>query len=415
MKESIDRRPPGAAAIVPGIANGVCQRCGSEVADGVYDEWGKRYCRVCLAFGHVNEDTVLYRYERAVPRLRHRLVPAFPPTAEQELAAAYVRDRIRPGGRGFVYAVCGAGKTEILYGSILDVLNDGGRVCVAIPRRDVVRELAGRLSPIFPDTTVRALFQGSRDDAGAHLLVSTVHQLINYHAEFDLLVLDEADAFPYRGDPFLHRLVAKAMKPDAVFVEMSATPPPGAAKDAYFLPARFHRRALDVPVVEYVDGLRAALEAGTVPDGVRRWLRANGEVRRALLFVPTVACAARFAAALAASGFRSASVSSREAASPILIRRFREERIDLLVTTTLLERGVTFRAIDVAVLAADDAVFAKNVLIQIAGRVGRHPDHPSGEIRFFAELATGAMAGAIRAIAAANRTARRRGLIDDDV
>lgn len=415
MKESVGRRPPGASLAVPGIARGVCQRCGTEVPDGVFDEWGKRYCRACLAFGHVNEDTVLYRFERAVAPVAHRFEPAFPPTPEQAFASAYVRERIKEAGRAFVFAVCGAGKTEILYESILDALKDGRRVCVAIPRKDVVKELAERLRPIFPETKVAALYQGSKDDAGAHLVVATVHQLINYHAEFDLVVLDEADAFPYRGDAFLHGLVVKAMKPDAALVEMSATPPPGAAKDAYFLPARFHRRPLDVPVVEYVDGLRTTIAEGMIPDALRRWLRPDGTVRRALLFVPTVATGIALETALTRAGYRAAAVSSREAASPILIRRFREGRVDLLVTTTLLERGVTFRAIDVAVLSADDDVFGKNVLIQIAGRVGRSPEAPSGEVRFYAELASAAMAQAIRAIAKANRTARRRGLLDDEM
>ncbi|MFA5006963.1 MAG: helicase-related protein [Candidatus Izemoplasmatales bacterium] len=413
MKESVGRRPPGVFVAVPGIAGGVCQRCGTEITDGVFDEWGKRYCRACLAFGHVDEDTVLYRYERPLAPVVHRYSPAFSPTPEQQAASAYVRKRIRDGGRAFVYAVCGAGKTEILYESILDALNDGRRVCIAIPRKDVVRELAGRLRPIFPMTGIAALYQGSKDDAGAHLIVATVHQMINYHAEFDLVVLDEADAFPYRGDAFLHGLVTKAMKPDAALVEMSATPLPGAAKNAYFLPARFHRRPLDVPVVEYVDGLRAALDGGVVPAAVGRWLRRDGPTRRALLFVPTVAVGRSFSAALERHGYRVACVSSREAASPILIRRFREGRVDLLVTTTLLERGVTFRAIDVAVLGADDGIFERNVLIQIAGRVGRSPDAPTGEVRFFAELAGAAMTTAIREIRKANRTARSRGLLDD--
>lgn len=415
MKESREKRPDCDAIAVPGIAAGICQRCGSSVSDGVRDEWGLRYCRVCLAFGHVNERTVLFRYERPLAETDHRLVPAFPPTAEQELASAYVKDVVETGGKGFVFAVCGAGKTEILYEGFLAALRRGDRICLAIPRKDVVRELAERLRPIFPNTVVKALHQGSKDDAGAHIVVSTIHQLINYHGEFDLVALDEADAFPYRGDAFLHGLVKKAMKPDAALIEMSATPTAGAAKTAWFLPARFHRRPLDVPVVEYVDGLREAVKRIAVPRAVVAWLRQDGVTRRALLFVPSVAYGSCLAEALAAAGFRVRAVSSREPAAPLRIRAFREERFNLLVTTTLLERGVTFRGIDVAVLNADDGVFESNVLVQIAGRVGRHADRPTGEIRLFAELATASMARAIRTIERANAVARKKGLLDDDL
>ncbi len=383
------------------------------MADGVYDEWGKRYCRSCLTFGHVNEATVLYRQDRPLPAAIHRLVPAFPPTEEQVRAGSYVKERVVPGGRGFVHAVCGAGKTEMLYEGILHALNQGFRVCLAIPRKDVVRELAERLAPIFPDTTVKALYQGSHDDAGAHLLVSTVHQLINYHQEFDLIVVDEADAFPYRGDAFLHALVRKAMKPDAALIEMSATPEDKQRKGAYFLPARFHRRPLDVPVVEYVDGLSQAIRDGSVPRAVSAWLQDGGRPRKAILFVPDVAYGLRLAAALEGSGHRVTNVSSRESAGPLRIRAFREGRFDLIVSTTLLERGVTFRGTDVAVFSAEHEIFTKNVLVQIAGRVGRHPEAPTGDIRFFAETGSLAILRAIRSIEAANAAARRRGLLDD--
>ncbi|MDP3131038.1 MAG: DEAD/DEAH box helicase family protein [Bacillota bacterium] len=411
----MDRKPPGTSVAIPGIANGICQRCLTEIPEGVYDEWGKRYCRACLTFGHVNETTLLYRQDRPLTTVLHRLVPVFPPTAEQKLAGAYVRDRIVPGGRGFVHAVCGAGKTEILYEGILRALNAGFRVCVAIPRRDVVRELAERLSPIFPDTSIKVLYQGSRDDAGAHLLVSTIHQLINYHQEFDLVVIDEADAFPFRGDAFLHGIVKKAMKPDAALIEMSATPQDGRPKDAYFLPARFHRRPLDVPVIAYVDGLVAALQNKTIPSAVLVWLRGVKPPRKAMLFVPDIAYGCLLSDLLARDGFRVTNVSSQEAAAPLRIRAFREGKVDLIVTTTLLERGVTFRDIDVAVFSAEREIFTKNVLIQMAGRVGRHPEAPTGDIRFFAEIASAEMMRAIRAVEAANAVAHRRGLVDDDL
>jgi len=415
MKEYVGQRPLGTSVAVPGIAGGICQRCGAEVPDGVYDEWGKRYCRTCLTFGHVNETTVLYRQMRPLSAVVHRLVPAFPPTAEQERAGTYVKERIVPGGRGFVHAVCGAGKTEILYEGILHALNAGFRVCLAIPRKDVVRELAERLVPIFPDTIVKALYQGSHDDAGAHLLVSTIHQLIHYHQEFDLVVIDEADAFPYRGDAFLHALVTKAMKPDGALIEMSATPADKQRKDAYFLPARFHRRPLDVPVVEYVDGLAEAVRKGSIPSPVSVWLNNRGHPRKAILFVPDIAYGLKLSGLLGNDGHRVTNVSSQESSGPLRIRAFREGRFDLIVSTTLLERGVTFRGTDVAVFSAEHEIFTKNVLVQIAGRVGRHPEAPTGEIRFFAETASVAISRAILAIEAANAAAHRRGLLDDDL
>ncbi|MFH0992951.1 MAG: DEAD/DEAH box helicase family protein [bacterium] len=422
MKESLIR-PIGGGFAVRGVVAGICQRCNATVPENVFDEYGFRYCRRCLAFGRVSEDSVLYRYERPLTCKRHRLAPAFPLTAEQARAAAFVVAKIRRRERGFLWAVCGAGKTEMLYEGLLYALNRGDRICLAIPRKDIVAELAVRLRPIFPDTVIKAMHQGAKDDEGAHILVATIHQLIRYHQEFDLIVIDEADAYPYRHDPYLHDLVAKAIKPDATVIAMSATLDRSEERriargttDAIMIPARFHRQPLDIPVVEYIGDLRDRIGNRTdLPAAVRTWLTQPSGTRRALLFVPTIAYGLCLHALLEREGYRSGVVSSREPAAAIRIRAFREERFDLLVTTTLLERGVTFRGVDVAVLSADDDIFDRDALVQISGRVGRYADHPTGEIRLFSEVMTKAIHAAILWLGKMNKRAQARGLIDDDL
>ncbi len=62
---------------------------------------------------------------------------------------------------------------------------------------------------------------------------------------------------------------------------------------------------------------------------------------------------------------------------------FRRGQIPILVTTTILERGVTVPNIDVAVLGAEQPIFTESALVQIAGRVGRSAQYPTGDVRFF--------------------------------
>ncbi|MCK7485316.1 MAG: hypothetical protein MZU97_06980 [Bacillus subtilis] len=323
----------------------------------------------------MNEATLLYRQERPLAATIHRLVVAFPPTAEQE-------GRRQPTSRSGSFPADAVSSTpsaaperpEIPYEGILAALQAGSRVCIAIPRRDVVRELAERLKPIFPDTVVKALFQGSKDDAGAHLLVSTIHQLIHFHQEFDLLVIDEADAFPYRGDAFLHALVKKAMKPDAALVEMSATPEKASTRHLLSprpLPSskarrpsgrirrwsfwrRFMAELIPLAVAAWLRPEHEAAEGDAVRPGHRLWPDAFGPARISWECGPRTSRA-------------------RNKEHSMRIRAFREGRVDVIVATTLLERGVTFRGTDVAVFAAEREVFSTNVLIQIAGRVGRAP------------------------------------------
>lgn len=55
----------------------------------------------------------------------------------------------------------------------------------------------------------------------------------------------------------------------------------------------------------------------------------------------------------------------------------------MLVTTTILERGVTFANVQVAVLGAENQIFTEAALVQIAGRVGRSSLAPTGDVLFF--------------------------------
>ena len=81
------------------------------------------------------------------------------------------------------------------------------------------------------------------------------------------------------------------------------------------------------------------------------------------------------------------------------------------MTTTILERGVTFRDIDVFVLGTEDRVFTEASLVQIAGRAGRHKDFPTGLVVYGHYGKTKALKGAVRQIKEMNNEARKRGLL----
>ena len=70
------------------------------------------------------------------------------------------------------------------------------------------------------------------------------------------------------------------------------------------------------------------------------------------------------------------------------VSAMREGQLTGLITTTILERGVTFPGIDVAVLGADDEIFSMAALVQIAGRVGRSPKRPTGTVLFICQMLT---------------------------
>ena len=87
------------------------------------------------------------------------------------------------------------------------------------------------------------------------------------------------------------------------------------------------------------------------------------------------------------------------------VQQFRNKKLLVLITTTILERGVTFPSVDVAILAAGHTVFDEAALVQIAGRAGRSGDDPTGEVIFFHDGKTDAMVQAIHSIKKMNHRA----------
>src|SRR5699024_11849618 len=65
------------------------------------------------------------------------------------------------------------------------------------------------------------------------------------------------------------------------------------------------------------------------------------------------------------------------------VHQFRNKEITTLITTTILERGVTFPSVDVAILDAGHDVFDEAALVEMAGRGGRSADDRTGDGVFF--------------------------------
>ena len=104
------------------------------------------------------------------------------------------------------------GKTEICFESICGYLAQGKKVGFAISRRQVVLEIANRLRIAFPELSVCEVAQGYTQVTDADLIVCTTHQLYRYPYAFDLLILDELDAFPFVGNEVLQATVWKTSK-----------------------------------------------------------------------------------------------------------------------------------------------------------------------------------------------------------
>ena len=85
------------------------------------------------------------------------------------------------------------------------------------------------------------------------------------------------------------------------------------------------------------------------------------------------------------------------------VKAFRNKEITILIATSILERGVTFPNVDVFVINSEHPNFTKSALIQMAGRVGRSPERPTGLVSFFHYGKSKAMCQAVREIKKMNQ------------
>ncbi len=395
------------------------------------------YCEQCLTMGRARFCSVLIC--GTAGHTSARFYPGQTPIdakwglspPQAEASAAAIRFLAEPAGGDadgnrppcfLIWAVTGAGKTEMIYPLIDYALSGGGNVLIATPRRDVVLELEPRLKRAFPGRSLVTLYGGSgqRWEQG-DITLATTHQLLRFWQKFDLVVIDELDAFPYHNNPMLEFAAQKVCRPTGKYVLLSATPPVHLQKAAkrnalphVKVPVRFHRHPLPVPKLLRTPSLHKALNSRSIPSSLRKRLQASlDRGAQIFVFVPKIQYVDPLVAVLRGN-FPQASVqgtSSRDPDRAGKVREFRAGSVRILVTTTILERGVTIPKSDVFILDADSPLFDSAALVQMAGRAGRSLDDPAGRVVFAASEKTRSQADAVRQIVSMNRIAKKKGYL----
>ncbi|QKS48854.1 DEAD/DEAH box helicase family protein (plasmid) [Paenibacillus cellulosilyticus] len=321
-----------------------------------------------------------------------------------------------------IWAVTGAGKTEMVFPLIEAALSFGGRALIATPRRDVVLELDPRLRRAFPGAAVVTLYGGSEQRwEDGDITIATTHQLFRFHERFDLVIIDELDAFPYHGDPQLHYAAAKAGVPGGAVILLSATPPRAMQKSVRKgqigcarVPVRFHRHPLPVPQQIRMPRVAELLAKHKLPRLLLARLTSSlARGAQCFVFVQQIRHTEPLAQLLrtALPGIPIGATSSKDAERPQHVLAFRNREFRVLVTTTILERGVTVPFSDVFILDADGKLFDEASLVQMAGRAGRSKDDPNGRVYFFASTSNQSQRRAIAQIKSMNREAKKNGYL----
>ena len=392
-----------------------CNRCGQAIDKEKQQlPIGAYYCRSCLILGRVRSDEELYYFpQEEFPKANvlkwQGKLTEFQAKVSQGLVEVVTKRK-----DSLVHAVTGAGKTEMIYQVVAQVINQGGAVCLASPRIDVCLELYRRLKVDFT-CDISLLHGESEAYSRSPLVIATTHQLLKFYQAFDLLIVDEVDAFPYVDNPMLYHAVHQAVKVEGTKIFLTATSTDELDKKVakgeltrLSLPRRFHGNPLIVPQKIWLADFQKYLGQKKLVPKLRQFIQKQRKTSFPLLiFASEIKKGQEFAEILQSTfpnekvGFVASTTENRLE----IVEKFRQKEITILVTTTILERGVTFPCVDVFVVEANHRLFSRSALVQIAGRVGRSMDRPTGELIFFHDGTTMAIEKAIKEIQEMNQEA----------
>lgn len=321
----------------------------------------KYYCRKCLSFigEEANKE---YFVNDGDYCLNYNL------TDDQFAASDFILNNIKNNRDCAINAVCGAGKTEIVYKALQYCLSGHKRVGIAIPRRDVVIELQQRLSKDF-NVSVVGVYGGNTNLIEGDIIVFTTHQAYRYLKYFDVLIIDEVDAFPFKGNLVLQNIVSNCSK---VFVYLSATMPKYIENnkkiDKFHLNKRYHGFDLPVPIIKRTFFVNYEL----------RKLLNKYRNKVVLVYFPTIKKEIEVAKKFKPNIVVNSKTDNRDD----VLCDIRSMEEGCVFTTTILERGITIKDVQVIVYEANHKLYDCDTLIQISGRVGRNKDFPYGDVIF---------------------------------
>lgn len=378
------------------------------------------YCRNCIQLGRITSLDMLYHLNepnifdipQKVLTWKGTLSP-YQTRCAQELCK-----KVKQKKDHLIWAVTGAGKTEMLFPMLEENLKAGKRIAIASPRIDVCNELYPRLQSAFKNIKIALLHgKSSMKYFYAQLTICTTHQLMKFKHAFDILVIDEIDSFPFVNDHNLHLTAERSCKKDGVKIYLTATPDEKSMQlikqkklSVGYLPLRFHQFPL--PEIKFnldknlYRNLKKKKLSQFVKNTIQKWEKQGTPF---LIFVPELKYLDPVLRCIQ-SEFPNLLGESVYAADPQRIKKIqalRDGKLRFLVTTTILERGVTFKNLDLMVYGAENNNFTCSSLVQIAGRVGRNKTKPDGDVYFIVKYYNQNVKKAAGQIKYLNRKARK--------
>ena len=371
-----------------------CLNCGNRESKYFAIKNNKYYCRRCLSFKCEHPIPVRELNNHVYFQINYDLS-----LMQKEISIKVVKAFINKQNV-LIKAVCGSGKTELVYGVIEYALKNNLQVGFTVPRKDVIIDLLPRIKNAFPLNKVIGLYGGHTEEKQGDIILLTTHQLYRYVNYFDLLIIDETDAFPYYGNSLLNKMFDKALKGN--YIMLSATPLEEMIEKIknengviFELNKRYHGKNIPEPKL-----IKSLLFKEIIT--IYFLFKFVNDNKPTMVFTPTIDCCEKLYRLISFLKKNGNYVHSKKENRDQIIEKFKQGELKYLICTSVLERGVTIKNVQVIVYKASHNLYDQKTLIQIAGRVGRKIDAYDGEVIFVGEYISSSMRGALNEIRKAN-------------
>lgn len=348
-----------------------CKRCGN--TDNSYFYQGSKgiYCRKCIRFNRILLEEELGSFDYDIALGVQEYAFSYNLTSRQKQASQMCADYAEDSDV-LLHCVCGAGKTEIAVESISRYLAKGKKVAYAIARKEVVIELTKRFEAIFPKAKVVGVYGGHHNELTGDLIVCTCHQLYRYYKTFDLLILDEVDAFPLKGDETLMNISLNSCRGNIIFSTATIDDDLRNVlnKRSYKTVRLFKRpsgRNLPIPKVIYLPKLISYIYLYYLLRKI------DGQC---IVFVQSKK-QAKMLHTLYSRFLSCTYVYSDLNKRDENIQAFKNKEYSFIFSTTVLERGITIKDVSIIILN-HTKLFDESNIIQMLGRVDRAIDTTKG-------------------------------------
>lgn len=373
-----------------------CPRCHNTNIKRFYKINGEYYCRNCIHFKRVSITSYKPIKLISLPPLINNIVYHldFELSSRQIEISNKLKQNYISNKNSLVLAVCGSGKTEIVFEVISYVLSLNKRVCYCVPRKELCIELYERFKYHFRNIDISLVYGGHTNDLDKLFIVCTTHQLYRYEETgFELIILDEADAFPFYNNKVLQEIFNNCIKGN--YIKLSATIEESDMnhEELLIMNRRYHGHDLPLPYVRILPNNISILY-------ILHFIKTHPLT---LVYVPSINTGNQLYNKLSHFIKEIDFVHSKNEQNNIIIENFKKGKLKALITTTLLERGITIENVQVIVYQASHKVFDSRTLIQISGRVGRKPNAYDGHICFLSSNYSKEMKRCINTISHLNK------------